>query len=93
MLGADFLQNHIRHFYLFSIPDFVKMPERPPFWTNLTDARLNKRDNEALVGIISDSIKASQESHQILSFWGQSSSPAQLCSRRVSVPVTSDNVN
>ena len=31
MLGADFLQNHIRHFYLFSLPDFVQMPDQPPF--------------------------------------------------------------
>jgi hydrogenase large subunit len=95
MLGADFLQNHIRHFYLFSIPDFVKMPERPPFLgQNLTDARLNKRDNEALVRHYFDSIKASQESHQILSlFGGKAPHQHSFVHGGVSVPVTSDNVN
>lgn len=31
IFGADLLQNHIRHFYLLSLPDYVQGPGMPPF--------------------------------------------------------------
>uniref|UniRef100_A0A7C2IPX5 Hyaluronate lyase n=1 Tax=Ammonifex degensii TaxID=42838 RepID=A0A7C2IPX5_9THEO len=31
ILGADFLQNHLRHFYLLELPDYVRGPDKPPF--------------------------------------------------------------
>jgi len=50
MYAADFLQNHIRHFYLFSLPDFVRMPDRPPFLgQSRVDLRLGEADNRRLV--------------------------------------------
>ncbi|OAT79946.1 nickel-dependent hydrogenase large subunit [Desulfotomaculum copahuensis] len=71
MYAADFLQNHIRHFYLFSLPDFVRMPGRPPFHgQNLTDARLNARDNQRLVENYFNAVKAAQQSHEILALFG-----------------------
>ncbi len=71
MFAADFLQNHIRHFYFFSLPDFVKMPEHPPFHgQNLIDARLNPEDNRRLAGHYFEAVKAAQESHQILALFG-----------------------
>lgn len=95
MYGADFLQNHLRHFYLFSLPDFIKMPNRPPFLDqNLTDARLNKKDNDALVEHYFESIKASQESHQILAlFGGKAPHQHSFVHGGVSVPISADNVN
>jgi len=71
MFAADFLQNHIRHFYFFSLPDFVKMPERPPFHgQNPADIRLNPEDNQRLAGHYFEAVKAAQESHQILALFG-----------------------
>lgn len=71
MLAADFIQNHIRHFYVFSLPDFVKMPDYPPFeGQNLKDARLNPEDNKRLVEHYFLAIKAAQQSHQILALFG-----------------------
>lgn len=71
MLGADFLQNHIRHFYLFSLPDFVRMPERPPFLgQDATDLRLGPAENERLAGHYYDAIRAAQMSHEILAIFG-----------------------
>lgn len=71
MFAADFLQNHIRHFYLFSLPDFVVMPAQPPFHNqNLLDARLNARDNQQLVNNYFEAIKAAQKSHEILVLFG-----------------------
>ncbi|MDF9407683.1 MAG: Periplasmic (NiFeSe) hydrogenase large subunit [Pelotomaculum sp. PtaB.Bin013] len=71
MFAADFLQNHIKHFYLFSLPDFIKMPERPPFHgQNPADTRLNPEDNQRLAGHYFEAVKAAQESHQILALFG-----------------------
>lgn len=95
MLGADFLQNHIRHFYLFSLPDFIKMPDVPPFQgQNLTDVRFSKRENDLLIKHYFDSIKAAQESHQIVSlFGGKAPHQHSFVHGGVSVAVTADKVN
>ncbi|MTI59316.1 MAG: nickel-dependent hydrogenase large subunit [Firmicutes bacterium] len=71
MLAADFLQNHIRQIYLFSMPDYVRMPDRPPFHNQrLLDARLSPADNQRLVENYFAAIKAAQQSHQILALFG-----------------------
>ncbi|MBU2701241.1 hydrogenase large subunit [Sporomusaceae bacterium BoRhaA] len=71
MLAADFLQNHIRHFYFFELPDYVIMPERPPFLRqNCIDCRLNEEENQRLAGNYSKAVKASEQSHQILALFG-----------------------
>lgn len=71
MLAADFLQNHIRHFYFFELPDYVIMPKQPPFlMQNCTDCRLNKEQNHRLTEHYSNAVKASQQCHQILALFG-----------------------
>ncbi|TEB05361.1 Periplasmic (NiFeSe) hydrogenase large subunit [Pelotomaculum schinkii] len=71
MLAADTLQNHIRHFYFFSLPDYVKMPEQPPFLNqNLHDHRLSQQDNARLVNHYFRSVAVSQECHQLLTVFG-----------------------
>lgn len=30
--GCEFLQNHIRHFYQYSLPDFVRLPDQYPLY-------------------------------------------------------------
>ncbi|AGL00751.1 nickel-dependent hydrogenase large subunit [Desulfoscipio gibsoniae] len=95
MYAAEFLQNHIRHFYLFSMPDFVKMPERPPFQgQNLTDARLNPEDNQRLVGHYFEAIKAAQRAHEIVAlFGGKAPHQHSFLHGGVTVAPTADNVN
>jgi len=95
MLGADFLQNHIRHFYLFSLPDFVQMPDKPPFHgQSLTDARLNPQDNQRLVEHYFEAVKASQESHQILAlFGGKAPHQHSFVHGGVTVAPTADKIN
>lgn len=95
MYAADFLQNHIRHFYLFSMPDFVKMPERPPFQgQNLTDARLNPEDNQRLVEHYQEAIKAAQRSHELVTiFGGKAPHQHSFLHGGVAVAPTADKVN
>lgn len=71
MLAADFLQNHIRHFYFFELPDYVIMPEQAPFLRqNCIDCRLDKEENQRLAGNYIRAVKASGQSHQILALFG-----------------------
>ena len=95
MLGADFLQNHIRHFYLFGLPDFVRMPDRPPFQQqNLTDARLNPGDTRRLVDNYFKAVKAGQQAHEILAlFGGKAPHQHSFVHGGVAVAPTADKVN
>ena len=71
MLAADFLQNHIRHFYFFELPDYVIMPEQPPFLgQNCIDCRLGEEENRRLANNYIRAVKASEQSHQILALFG-----------------------
>ncbi len=50
MLAADFLMDHIRHFYFLIVPDFVKMPETSPFTPYpTTDYRLPPNVNAQII--------------------------------------------
>jgi hydrogenase large subunit len=95
MYGADFLQNHIRQIYFFSLPDYVKMPNQPPFHgQNLLDARLSPRDNQRLVDNYFKSIKAGQQSHQILAlFGGKAPHQHSFVHGGVAVAPTVDKIN
>ncbi len=69
--GCEFLQNHIRHFYQYTIPDFVKLPESYPlFKTEYKDFRLPKGKNDNLVKDYFDSLELSRSSHEMLAVLG-----------------------
>jgi len=71
MLGADFLQNHIRHFYLITVPDYVKMPDRVPFHRKeWADLRLRPRQNQKISEHALEAVKICQECHRILTLLG-----------------------
>lgn len=95
MYAADFLQNHIRHFYLFSLPDFVIMPNHPPFHgQNLIDARLDPKDNLRLVNHYFEAVKAAQKSHEILAmFGGKAPHQHSFVHGGVAVALTADKIN
>jgi len=71
MYGADFLQNHLRHFYVYSLPDFVRFPPRPPFLgQRLDDARLSTAVEAEMIQHYFAAISTSQLCHQILALFG-----------------------
>ncbi|MEG6511313.1 nickel-dependent hydrogenase large subunit [Desulforamulus ruminis] len=50
IFGADILQNHIRQIYLFSMPDYVRMPNLGPLTNGFNqDLRLSRKVNQAMV--------------------------------------------
>jgi hydrogenase large subunit len=71
MHGCEFLQNHIRHFYQYTIPDFVKLPEDYPlFKAEHNDFRLPREKNERLVKDYFDSLDLSRSAHEMLAVLG-----------------------
>ncbi|MDR7868539.1 MAG: nickel-dependent hydrogenase large subunit [Sporomusaceae bacterium] len=95
MFGADFLQNHIRHFYFFGLPDFVIMPNEPPFLNqNCCDCRLDIDDNRRLAGHYIGAVKAAEKSHQLLAlFGGKAPHQHSFVHGGVAVAPTADKIN
>lgn len=65
--GCEFLQNHIRHFYLFVIPDYIKGPNINPVHNEgLKDYRLpNHIDNHISQHYI-EALEYSKRAHEML---------------------------
>lgn len=69
--GCEFLQNHLRHFYQYTLPDFVKLPENYPlFKTDHNDYRLPKGLNDKMVEDYFASLEFSRQAHQMLAILG-----------------------
>jgi len=68
---CEFLQNHIRQFYQFTVPGFVKMPDIfPLFATNNTDFRLPLYLNNLIQTHYMESLEISRKAHQLLAIFG-----------------------
>jgi len=69
--GCEFLQNHLRHFYQYTIPDFVKLPENYPLYdTDHNDFRLPKEKNELIVKHFFEALEFSRSAHEMLAVLG-----------------------
>lgn len=69
--GADFLQNHIRHFYLLSLPDFVQGPDLPPFVPGYNKGfRLSGRAGEALLRNYYEAFEMARLAHELVALLG-----------------------
>lgn len=69
--GCEFLQNHLRHFYQYTLPDFIRLPEEYPLYnTDHNDFRLPKEKNELLAKHYFDSLDISRQAHEMLSVLG-----------------------
>ena len=64
MLGAEFLQNHIRHFYLLALPDYIGTASLPSSNSQnpIYDLRLNPREQEQLTAHYSSAMEYSRTS-------------------------------
>lgn len=69
--GCEFLQNHIRHFYQFTLPDFVKMPQIKPLYpTNHNDFRLPEKINMEIAQHYFESLEMGRLAHEMLAVLG-----------------------
>ncbi|NLP43307.1 MAG: nickel-dependent hydrogenase large subunit [Peptococcaceae bacterium] len=71
IMGADFLQNHIRHIYLFSFVDYLKLPQKGPFTGSYTvDKRFSQKTNDMLLEHLFQSIEISRQAHEMVALLG-----------------------
>jgi hydrogenase large subunit len=71
IFGADLLQNHLRHFYFLTIPDFARGPDRPPFVPRYeVGYRLSKAQSEKIYDNYMESIHMSRAAHDMVTIFG-----------------------
>jgi Ni,Fe-hydrogenase I large subunit len=69
--GCEFLQNHIRHFYQYTAPDFIRFPEgNTLFEADHDDFRLPQKKNDIIVRHYFDSLVYSRNAHEMLAILG-----------------------
>lgn len=69
--GCEYLQNHIRHFYQYTLPDYVKLPEEYSLLkAEHKDFRLPKQENDRLIKDYFASLDISRSAHEMLSVLG-----------------------
>lgn len=67
---CEFLQNHIRHFYQYTVPDYVKIEENTLLLSDHDDFRLPKAVNNRISQHYFDSLTISRLAHQMLAVLG-----------------------
>ena len=71
ILGAEFLQNHIRHFYILGLPDYVEGPPAYPFWHRSgSDYRFSLAQTSQLLNHYHKSVEVSRMCHDMATLWG-----------------------
>jgi hydrogenase large subunit len=74
MLGAEFLQNHIRHFYLLALPDYLNSDFLPYFPVSASSTRCDSRLSEAQQRLLIEhyfaAMEYSRKCHNMLSVFG-----------------------
>lgn len=69
--GCEFLQNHIRHFYQYTVPDFVRLPEGYSLLAaDHDDFRLPKDKNDTISRHYFESLDLSRQAHEMLAVLG-----------------------
>lgn len=93
MQGLEFLQNHIRHFYAFCLPDYIVLPDDLPYQGVVTDRRFGARSNARLVESYLHSFPIAAKGHEAQTLFG-GKAPHQhgLVHGGVAVPPTADRV-
>ncbi|GMQ55868.1 nickel-dependent hydrogenase large subunit [Vallitalea sediminicola] len=71
MHGCEFLQNHIRHIYQYTFPDFVKGPDiNPVYVVSHNNFKLPVKVNNEIAGHYLTSMRYSRLAHEMLAVLG-----------------------
>lgn len=69
--GSEFLQNHLRHFYQYVLPDYVKgLDKSATYSVTHEDFRIPAKQNEKLVEDYFKSLVYSRKAHEMLAVLG-----------------------
>jgi len=71
ILGSNFIQSHVLHFFHLAALDFVKGPDVPPFVPRYeVDFRLPEAVNAKAVGAYLEALKIRAKAHEMTALWG-----------------------
>jgi hydrogenase large subunit len=71
VLGANFIQSHILHFYHLSLPDFIDGPNMPPWQPSwAVDKRFNSTDTDTLMGHYVTALEMTRKAHEMGALFG-----------------------
>lgn len=71
IFAADIIQNHLRHFYLLAIFDYIKGPNIPPYIPLLGgDYRLPEKVSAEILKHVKEGIHYSARAHEMLAIFG-----------------------
>lgn len=71
IFAADMIQNHIRHFYVLAIYDYVKGPNMPPYTPRPKgDYRLPEQRNAELLAHVKEGMLKALQAHEMLAIFG-----------------------
>ncbi|UWG96129.1 nickel-dependent hydrogenase large subunit [Dehalobacter sp. DCM] len=92
IVGADILQNHIRHFYLFVLTDYIQGPQLSPLDTGYAvDKRFPKNVNDNLVKNMFQAIEISRLATEMIALiGGKTPFPHSILAGGCSVAPTAD---
>ncbi|MFD0959033.1 nickel-dependent hydrogenase large subunit [Paenibacillus chungangensis] len=69
--ASEFLQNHIRHFYQYGVPDYVRIPKLNTIYdSEHNDFRLPSSVNDRIAAHYFDSLPISRLAHELLATFG-----------------------
>jgi hydrogenase large subunit len=71
IVGSDFIQNHLRQFYILALPDYARGPDTRPFRPLLPgDYRIPPNIEQAMYDNYWQAAHLSAKAHQMLAIWG-----------------------
>ena len=87
--GACYLESHILHFYLLSLPDYIKGPGMPPWTPGFEmDRRVDKATSDLFIGHYLEAINMRRKCHEMGALFGGKlpHSPAYIAGGFTAVP-------
>lgn len=71
ILASDFIQNHLRHIYLYTLPDYFRGPDIAPFIPHSEfDLRLSSQEDSMLIEHYFKSFEISRVAHSAFAVFG-----------------------
>lgn len=95
ILAGDFIQNHLRHFYLLCLPDYFRGPDIAPFTPHVEgDIRLSPSEDELLTQHYLQSIEISRDAHAAFAvFGGKAPHGHGIVSGGCTIDIDADKIN
>ncbi|MDR3543240.1 MAG: nickel-dependent hydrogenase large subunit [Desulfosporosinus sp.] len=95
ILASDFIQNHIRHLYLYALPDYFRGPDIAPFIPHSeSDLRLSDQENTTMTEHYFKAIDISRVAHAAFAvFGGKAPHGHGIVPGGASMEVDADRVN